>query len=196
MRRSRPSHSTINSHRVSPSLQHRPPAAQIPIAEHVARRGPPNAPKSRFRPLAVFVRRPPAFVARFEAAGIRKPSQNPNLPRRSIAVRFAPNKQTPTRPVRCDAMVESRIGAVAWAMRRRSVSHPRSSNRTCGFPASGSPTGFVLRHRKQITRQSPSPCLLRKHTRSQGPSLHRHYPASTVILPCPTPADAAARSDV
>ena len=75
MRRSRPSHSTINSHRVSPSLQHRPPAAQIPIAEHVARRGPPNAPKSRFRPLAVFVRRPPAFVARFEAAGIRKPSQ-------------------------------------------------------------------------------------------------------------------------
>ena len=24
----------------------------------------------------------------------------------------------------------------------------------------------------------------------------RHYPASTVILPCPTPADAAARSDV
>ena len=38
--------------------------------------------------------------------------------------------------------------------------------------------------------------FFRKHTRSQGPSLHRHYPASTVILPCPTPADAAARSDV
>ena len=70
---------------------------------------------------------------------------------RSIAVRFAPNKQTPTRRVRCDAMVESRMGAVAWAMRQRSVSHPRSSNRTCGFPASGSPTGFVLRHTKQIT---------------------------------------------
>jgi hypothetical protein len=48
----------------------------------------------------------------------------------------------------------------------------------------------------QAHRQSPSPCLLQKHTRSQGPSLHRHYPASTVILPCPTPADAAARSDV
>jgi hypothetical protein len=47
--------------------------------------------------------------------------------------------------------VESRMGAVAWAMRQRSVSHPRSSNRTCGFPASGSPTGFVLRHTKQIT---------------------------------------------
>ena len=38
--------------------------------------------------------------------------------------------------------------------------------------------------------------FFRKHTRSQGPSLHRHYPASTVILPCPTPACAAARSDV
>src|SRR5207344_970246 len=48
----------------------------------------------------------------------------------------------------------------------------------------------------QAHRQSPSPCLLRKHTRSQGPFLRRHYPASTVILPCPTPADAAARSDV
>ena len=30
-------------------------------------------------------------------------------------------------------------------------------------------------------RQSPSPRQLRKHTRSQGPFLRRHYPASTVI---------------
>ncbi len=35
---------------------------------------------------------------------------------------------------------------MAWAMRHRSVSPPRSSNRTCGFPASGSPTGFTARH--------------------------------------------------
>jgi hypothetical protein len=54
-------------------------------------------------------------------------------------------------PQRFDAMVESRMGAVAWAMRQRSVSHPRSSNRTCGFPASGSPTGFTVRHTKQST---------------------------------------------
>jgi hypothetical protein len=26
-----------------------------------------------------------------------------------------------------------------------------------------------------------------KHTRSQGPFLHRRYPTSTVIRPCPTP---------
>jgi len=37
---------------------------------------------------------------------------------------------------------------------------------------------------------------IRKHTRSQGPSLRRHYPTSTVVRPCPTPADADARSDV
>ena len=61
--------------------------------------------------------------------------------------------QTTTLVVRIgtSGSVESRMGAVAWAMRQRSVSHPRSSNRTCGFPASGSPTGFVVRHTKQST---------------------------------------------
>src|SRR5262249_59812719 len=44
------------------------------------------------------------------------------------------------------AWVESRMGAVAWAMRQHAVSHPRSSNRTCRSPASGSPTGFTVRH--------------------------------------------------
>jgi hypothetical protein len=44
--------------------------------------------------------------------------------------------------------------------------------------------------------QSPSPRLLRKHARSQGPFLRRRYPTSTVVRPCPTPACAAARSDV
>jgi hypothetical protein len=50
------------------------------------------------------------------------------------------------------ALVESRMGAVAWAMRQRSVSHPRSSNRTCGFPASGSPTDFTVRHTARATK--------------------------------------------
>jgi hypothetical protein len=122
------------------------------------------------------------------------------------------------------------MGAVAWAIRQRSVSHPRSSNRTCRSPASGSPTGFTVRYTTggqlmlvlrdtlarnhlrltielslkdpdytrclQAHRQSPSPRHLRKHTRSQGPSLHRHYPASSVLRPCPTPASAAACRDV
>ena len=42
-------------------------------------------------------------------------------------------------------LVKSRKGAVAWAVRQRPVSLPRSSNRTCGFPASGFPTGFIVR---------------------------------------------------
>ena len=60
--------------------------------------------------------------------------------------------------------VESRMGAVAWAIRQRSVSHPRSSNRTCRSPASGSPTGFTVRHTEKkaasvfcAVRFSPSP---------------------------------------
>src|ERR1700688_611864 len=48
----------------------------------------------------------------------------------------------------------------------------------------------------QAHRQSPSPRHLRKRTRSQGPLLRRHYPASTLLRPCPTPAMAAACRDV
>ncbi len=44
----------------------------------------------------------------------------------------------------------------------------------------------------QAHRQSPSPHHLRKRTRSQGPLLRRHYPASTLQRPCPTPAMAVA----
>jgi hypothetical protein len=44
----------------------------------------------------------------------------------------------------------------------------------------------------QAHRQSPSPRHLRKHAKSQGPLLGRHYPASTLIRPCPTPVMAAA----
>jgi hypothetical protein len=42
--------------------------------------------------------------------------------------------------------VESRMGAVAWAIRQRPVSQPRSSNRTCRSPAFGFRTGFTARH--------------------------------------------------
>jgi len=52
-------------------------------------------------------------------------------PRGDRAVRGAPET------------VESRRGAVS---REQPVSPPRSSNRTCGFPASGFPTGFTTAH--------------------------------------------------
>src|SRR6516225_6296305 len=48
----------------------------------------------------------------------------------------------------------------------------------------------------QAHRQSPSPHHLRKHTRSQGPLLSWHCPASTLLRPCPTPVRAAACHDV
>jgi hypothetical protein len=48
----------------------------------------------------------------------------------------------------------------------------------------------------QAHRQSPSPRHLRKHAKSQGPLLRRHYPASTLIRPCPTPVMAAACRNV
>jgi hypothetical protein len=41
--------------------------------------------------------------------------------------------------------VESRRGAVAWAMRQRSVSPPRSSNAACRFPALNVASAFMWR---------------------------------------------------
>jgi hypothetical protein len=92
-----------------------------------------------------------------------------------------------------------------------SVSTPRSSNRTCGFAASGSPTEFRGRPTRRHaclpfaghiapsetaeslmggTRQhghSPDSWPLPERLRSQAPSLHRHYPASMVLRACPPP---------
>jgi hypothetical protein len=45
----------------------------------------------------------------------------------------------------------------------------------------------------QAHRQSPDPLHLQKRSRSQGPSLPRSYPASSVLRPCPTPVAAAAQ---
>jgi hypothetical protein len=48
----------------------------------------------------------------------------------------------------------------------------------------------------QAHRQSPILCFFVKRTRSQGPCLHRRYPASTGRWPCPAPARAVAQGDV
>src|SRR4051794_22647309 len=45
-----------------------------------------------------------------------------------------------------------------------------------------------LIRRCQAHHQSPSPHHLQKRTRSRSPLLSRHYPASTLLLPRPTPA--------
>src|SRR5215468_2490138 len=56
--------------------------------------------------------------------------------------------------------------------------------------------GLDLFRRCQAHRQSPSPHHRRKRTRSQGPLLRRHYTASALLRPCPTPAVTAACCDV
>src|SRR6266581_146078 len=78
----------------------------------------------------------------------------------------------------------------------------RSCRRACrsGIPARSSPCDTacsevpesysVLPDSSSIT----APSLLHKHTRSKGPSLHRHCPASSVLWPSPTPRLAAALS--
>jgi hypothetical protein len=83
-----------------------------------------------------------AFVTRLQPRWLPIQAAR-QLPEQSTTLRVAP---TATGDTRIQGAVESRMGAVAWAMRQRSVSHPRSSNRTCRFPASGSPTGFTVRH--------------------------------------------------
>jgi len=54
-----------------------------------------------------------------------------------------------------------------------------------------SPTGPDLKWCFEAHRQSPDRLHLQKRSRSQGPSLPRHYPASSVLRPRPTPAAAA-----
>ena len=90
----------------------------------------------------------------------------------------------PTQMVRIGTSrsVESRMGAVAWAMRQRSVSHPRSSNRTCGFPAYGSPTGFNVRHTARGTKvgvrgATPRVAHRRRWRRTDG----FHAPSSCAV---------------
>src|ERR1035437_3031982 len=69
-------------------------------------------------------------------------------------------------------MVESTRGAVAWAIRQRSVSHPRSSNRTCPIKASGSPTGFTVRHTesKPTARRFGTVVTLLRPSTQQSPA--------------------------
>jgi hypothetical protein len=60
--------------------------------------------------------------------------------------------------------VESRKGAVSHV---RSVSPPRSSNRTCRFPASGFPTGFT----SQLSAVAPG-----ERDAAEARHIHRKQP--------------------
>jgi hypothetical protein len=86
-----------------------------------------------------------------------------------------------------------------------SVSCSRSSDRTGRFPASGSrkrripqPTRYVTppatsEHQSGAARLVVNPHVLRRFLRSsltEAPSLHRHYPASSVLRASPPPHSA------
>ena len=83
-----------------------------------------------------------------------------------------------------------------------SVSCSRSSNRTGGFPASGSRKRHTPNPTRQVTPSATSehqsgaarlivnPQVLRRFWRpslTEAPSLHRHYPASQVLRASPPP---------
>ena len=88
-----------------------------------------------------------------------------------------------------------------------SVSTSRSSNRTGGFPASGSPTGFTDGHTSILAlrpsveslpgrsgsfvllgqSQSQSLCPFHQRAQSEAPLLHQHYPASSLVRASPPP---------
>jgi hypothetical protein len=55
-----------------------------------------------------------------------------------------------------ESVAHQAANLVAWAIWQHSVSCPRSSNRTCRFPASGFPTSFIVRHtEKSSGRKRP-----------------------------------------
>jgi hypothetical protein len=99
----------------------------------------------------------------------------------------------------------------------RPVSSSRSSNRTCRFLASGSPSDFTRRHAAcppwpsckslrgsvsifsavvRFITNSAHRHLLCKHVAGRGLSLHRHYPASSVLWPPPTSGPSVSCRDV
>ncbi len=67
-------------------------------------------------------------------------------------------------------------------------------------PAQAQHAHLLLRFEAELAPELPDPngvarlianrlvlSLVDKHAGSQGPSLHRHYPASSLLRPCPTP---------
>jgi hypothetical protein len=99
--------------------------------------------------------------------------------------------------------VESRMGAVAWAMRQRSVSHPRSSNRTCegaarrkgdssnrGRPVWCEGSGLNVASRRRHRRESDRvvrPLKLGNASGGKGPDFWCAFEDGEVALSLQTP---------
>jgi hypothetical protein len=92
-----------------------------------------------------------------------------------------------------------RHGTGASVPSHRSVSDSRSSNRTCRFPASGSDWFHVrLTQPAEHNQESPGSRQISlslatfEAPRSEAPSLHGHYAASSVLRASPRPAPTTA----
>jgi hypothetical protein len=125
---------------------------------------------------------------------------NPN-PSSALACQLSPAADFPKHSLWA-ALVESRMGAVAWAVRQRSVSHPRSSDRTCGFPAYGSSTGFIVRRTERVTkvgvRGAAPPVPHRQRCKRTGWQFHRAWAGTLPKVGRHAqfiPADSDGRSD-
>ena len=117
-----------------------------------------------------------------------------------------PGEREALRMSSCSTSIVGRVeeGRGCWAMRRRPVSLPHSSNRTCPIKASGFPTDFIvgltaavqfargrdaarrgprrLSHGETVGRRALAPCAVERGSSGRG---HRHddrrpdRPAST-----------------
>src|SRR5215204_3410999 len=83
--------------------------------------------------------------------GTPKLGRNAMLAVRTLRPRLRGGKLCAPYDSACRGRVEERRGDLG-PCGHRSVSAPRSSNRTCGFPASGSPTGFIARPTTEVAR--------------------------------------------
>ena len=100
----------------------------------------------------------------------------------ALAVRF------PSPLIEPDVRI-SRIRLSDWLHRGHAAS-VRHQRHECLRPALASRHSLLgklpeLRGALQACAKSPTVAFFNKHTRSQGPFLHRRYPASSVLRPCP-----------
>jgi hypothetical protein len=129
------------------------------------------------RVTARWIAQPPtaAFVTRLRPG--RLPGQAARqLPDQSTTLWVEPSSTGDTR-LRGARRVEDGRGSLGLVW-QRSVSRPRSSNRTCGFPASGFPTGFSPRH----TAGPRVRCVLPKQwVMADAPSNTDRHPSSPQV---------------
>src|SRR3954470_21723511 len=128
------------------------------------------------------VAQPPkaAFVTRLRSGQL--PDQTARqLPELSTIPWMDPSSTGDTRP-RGARRVEERRGSKPLSQPRFP---PRSSNRTCGFPASGFPTEFIVRHTAVIQGQNAEFAINRAMGKSSGSAVWYLMPPTEEVSDAP-----------